>query len=75
MSDYFTDKEAFIIAKSYGFNPTRKVGRYRSDNVDAGKYEPDHRLGEPLRSMVQASWLDKTNIIIQYAPADLIEPP
>jgi len=63
--------EAHTLANVYGFNPPRKErgGRLRYQNT--GKFEPDRRLGEETRSMILASYLDKTNILVQYRPADL----
>lgn len=63
--------EAYTLANVYGFNPPRKErgGRLRYQNT--GKFEPDRNLGEETRSMILASYLDKTNILIQYNPADL----
>ena len=65
------DKEAYCLANTYGFNPPRKVGPARLRIQDTGKYEPDHLYNGVTRTMVLASWLDKTNILIKYTPADL----
>jgi hypothetical protein len=68
------DNEAYILAKQYNLSPPRKVYPERTRRLDHGKYEAD---GTPLaetRSMVLANWFDKTNIIIQYKPAELPTP-
>jgi len=69
---YETDKSAFILANTYGFNPPRKVGPARLRIQNTGKYEPDHKMPTEIRTMVLASWVDKTNILIKYDPTALI---
>jgi hypothetical protein len=71
---YRNDREAFILANTYGFNPPRKIGPARLRIQNSGKYEPDHNEGADTRTIVLASWVDKTNILIQYAPEELIPP-
>lgn len=63
--------EAYILANTYGFNPPRKRGPARLRIVDTGKFEPDHNYAGETRTMVLASWVDKTNILIKYVPAEL----
>ena len=65
------DKEAFCLANTYNFTPPRKVGPARLRITDPGKFEPDHDEEAETRCMVFAHWLDKTNVIIQYVPAEL----
>jgi hypothetical protein len=69
---YKNDTEAFILANTYGFNPPRKRNPARLRIVDTGKYEPDHNAFAETRTIVLASWVDKTNILIQYTPAELV---
>jgi hypothetical protein len=66
-----TEREAFILAFTYGFNPPRASGPARLRGQNLGKYEPDHNPYASTRSMVLASFVDKTNVIIQYKPAEL----
>lgn len=63
--------EAFILANKYGLNPPRlaRGGRHRTQNT--GKFEPDHAHGAATRTIVLASYIDKTNILIKYEPANL----
>jgi len=68
---YVNDHEAYTLANTYGLNPPRKVGPARLRRTDAGKFEPDHNETAETRCMVLAHWLDKTNIIVQYKPAEL----
>jgi hypothetical protein len=65
------DQEAFVLANTYGFNPPRKVNPARLRIVDTGKYEPDHDYTAVTRCMVLASFVDKTNILVKYTPAEL----
>jgi len=65
------DQEAFCLANTYGLNPPRKRGPARLRLQDTGKYEPDHLYAGETRTMVLASFVDKTNILIKYAPAEL----
>lgn len=69
---YINDREAYCLANTYGFNPPRKKNPARLRIQDTGKYEPDHTPAATTRCMVLASFIDKTNILIKYAPADLI---
>ena len=57
----YTAFEAFVLAKYYGLAP-----------LSEGKYEPDRRQGEELRSMILANWKDATNVLIQYRPDELV---
>jgi len=47
---------------------------YALNNLPDGKYEPDHRTGESLRTLLLANWRDKTNILVQYHPDELSPP-
>lgn len=67
------DREAFCLATTYGFNPPHKKNPARLRIVDTGKYEPDHNLFAATRTMVLASYIDETNILIKYTPEDLVE--
>lgn len=71
MIDYIDDKEAFILANTYNMSPPRKVGPARLRIQDAGKYEPDCKGNAETRTMTLAHWMDKTNILVQYNPAEL----
>ena len=68
---YINDQEAFTLANTYAFNPPKKIGPARLRITDSGKFEPDHREYQATRSMVLASFVDATNIIIQYHPDEL----
>lgn len=68
---YVDHVEAFTLANTYGFSLPRSVSPARTRSQAAGKFEPDRREGESVRSMKIAHWFDKTNIIIQYHPAEL----
>lgn len=65
------DTEAFVLANLYGFNPPRKIGPARNRTQNTGKFEPDHLEGEETRTMVLASFVDATNILIKYHPDEL----
>jgi len=65
------DVQAFCLANTYGFNPPRKVNPARNRTVNTGKYEPDRNDEAASRTMVLASFVDKTNILIKYTPAEL----
>lgn len=67
--------EAYILANVYGFNPPRRVNPARNRTVNTGKFEPDRNDTAASRTMVLAHWIDKTNILIKYTPADLILAP
>jgi hypothetical protein len=69
---YVNDREAYILANTYGLNPPKKAGPARLRLQNTGKFEPDRRPYQPTRSMVLASWVDTTNIIVQYHPTELI---
>jgi hypothetical protein len=66
------DIEAFCLANTYGFNPPRKTNPARLRIQNTGKYEPDHVPEASTRTMVLAHWIDKTNILIKYNPAELV---
>ncbi len=66
------DFEANILAIVYGFNPPRIIAPIHARLLDHGKYEPDHNEAAETRCMVLAHWKDKTNIIIQYTPDELV---
>lgn len=68
---FTNDKEAFCLANTYGFNPPRKTNPARLRLQNTGKYEPDRNIGAVTRTIVLASFIDKTNILIKYTPADL----
>jgi len=70
---YKNDKEAFILANTYGLCPPRAVYPARSRRINTGKYEPDHNEAAATRCMTLAHWFDKTNILIQYKPDELID--
>jgi hypothetical protein len=66
------DTEAFILANTYGFNPPRKTNPARLRIQNTGKYEPDKNEFAETRTITLASFIDKTNILIKYRPAELI---
>jgi hypothetical protein len=66
------NEQAFCLANTYGFCPPRKIGPARLRIQDTGKYEPDHFPTATTRTMVLASWVDKTNILVKYTPAELL---
>lgn len=68
---YVDHVEAFILANLYGLSPPRAVGPAKSRPQASGKFEPDRREGESVRSMKVAHWFDSTNVIVQYRPAEL----
>lgn len=68
---YKNDKEAFCLANTYGLHPPVRISPSRIKRTDTGKFEPDHNVGAETRTMVLAHWLDKTNLLIQYKPAEL----
>ena len=68
---FSNDQQAFCLANTYGFSPPRATNPRHKRLQDSGKYEPDHNLTPALRCMVLAHWQDKTNMIIQYVPAEL----
>ena len=65
------DREAFCLANTYNLSPPRKKNPARLRLVDPGKYEPDHTPTAASRCMVLASYIDKTNVIVQYTVEDL----
>lgn len=68
---FIEDTHAYILAVRYGLTPPRKIGPAQQRIIDEGKFEPDDRAGDPERTIVLAHWLDKTNMLIKYKPADL----
>lgn len=64
--------EAYILANTYGFLPPHSVGPAKRRPVNTGKFEPDHNVGAETRCMVLAHFSGKSNIIIQYEPANLV---
>lgn len=66
-----TAQEAFTLAMTYGLNPTRLARGGRMRTQDSGKFEPDRKFGEETRTITLASYIDKTNVLIKYRPADL----
>lgn len=66
------DSEAFCLANTYGFNPPKKTNPAKLRIANTGKYEPDHNPGATTRTIVLASFIDKTNILIKYTPTELI---
>jgi len=68
---YTNDKEAFTLARTYNLLPPRQTGPARIHRIDTGKYEPDLDEESPTRCMVLAHWIDHTNILVQYHPAEL----
>jgi len=71
MMEYQNDIEALCLASTYNLSPPRKVGPARLRQTDPGKYEPDRNIYPATRCMVLAHWLDKTNAIVQYNPAEI----
>jgi hypothetical protein len=71
ITNWQNDKEAFCLANTYALNPPRKAGPARLRIVNTGKYEPDHNQFAGTRWMILASYLDKTNLLIKYNPAEL----
>jgi len=65
------DREAFCLANTYGFCPPQAVYPARTRRTDPGKYEPDHFPEAETRCMVLAHYAGKTNVLIQYKPAEL----
>jgi hypothetical protein len=39
--------------------------------IDTGKFEPDHYPGAESRIITLCSYIDKTNVLIKYSPAEL----
>ncbi|MBA7482933.1 hypothetical protein ES707_18437 [subsurface metagenome] len=68
---YINDKEAFCLANTYNLSPPRAVYPARTRRTNTGKYEPDLDEAAETRCMVLAHFADKTNIIVQYVPAEL----
>ena len=68
------NEEAEILAKEYNLLPDAAVYPARQRRVNTGKYEPDHNFSAASRCMVLAHFVGKSNIIVQYTPADLIPP-
>lgn len=69
---FANDREAFILANTYGFLPPSLANKARERKQYTGKYEPDHNEGAASRCITLASYKDKSNLLIKYAPADLI---
>ena len=69
---YLNDKDAYILANTYGFNPPKKIGPARLRIQNTGKYEPDATALAETRTILLASFVDATNILIRYKPAELI---
>jgi len=65
------DNQAYTMAITYGLLPPKKIHRKGSSQMDHGKYEPDRLLAAESRTMVLASFFDKTNILVRYTPEDL----
>ena len=61
---YQNDREAYILAQAYAFCP-----------FDGAKYEPDDWPGAETRWMILAHPPFAINILPQYHPDELIEPP
>lgn len=70
---WLNDKEAFVIANTYGFCPPRVAVPDHTKALDRGKYEPDHNEGAETRWMQLAQPIDHTKILILYEP-DNLEP-
>lgn len=69
--EYQNNSQAFVLAETYNLVPPRQIAPARKHILDPGKYEPDNKEGETTRCMTLAHWIDSTNILIQYRPADL----
>ena len=72
---YANDREAFILANTYGLLPPAARSPSRARIADSGKYEPDRNEGATSRTIVIAHWFGKSNLLIKYNPAELIPPP
>lgn len=71
---YANDSQSFALANTYNFSPPRATNPRRLRLQNSGKYEPDHTETAATRCMTLAHWVDKTNIIFQYTPAELPNP-
>lgn len=72
MQSWTNEKQNYCLAVTYGLNPPRKSNPAYKREVNTGKFEPDHNLLAAQRCMVLASFLDKTNCLVLYKPADLV---
>lgn len=72
MAGFLSYSEAYTIAVTYGFCPPRKVGPARLRIQNTGKFEPDADESAATRVLLVANWTDKTNMLIQYTPAELV---
>ena len=68
---FINDREVFCLANTYGLCPPLKIGPASQRIQEAGKYEPDHNQTALSRTVVLASWVDHTNVLVRYTPADL----
>jgi len=68
-----TNTQAYILARLYNFLPAQKRDGKASITVDQGKYEPDGQPAAETRTMVLASYIGRSNLLIKYRPADLEE--
>jgi hypothetical protein len=71
---YCDNYEAYVLAKVYGLLPPQPCYRARWRNTNTGKFEADKKAGESSRCMLLASYVDKTNVLIKYNPAELENP-
>jgi hypothetical protein len=71
---YRNDREAYILANVYGLLPPQLGNCVRARNVYSGKYEPDHNEGAETRTITLASYKDGSNLLVKYAPEELIPP-
>ena len=63
--------QAYTLAKTYNILPDqKKAGRGRK-GVDVGKYEPDLNPEAASRTIVIASYIGKSNLLVRYSPAEL----
>ena len=63
--------QAVKLAKTYNFLPDQARAGRGGRAVDAGKYEPDLNPEAASRTMVIASYIGRSNLLIRYNPAEL----
>lgn len=68
---YTNDREAFILANTYGFCPPRVPIPDGTEDLDHGKFEPDNFPEAAERWMLLAQPIDHTAILLLYEPDNL----
>lgn len=68
---YINDSQAGCLANTYGLCPPCMINHSHNRTPENGKYEPDHYPFADERTMVLASFVGKTNVLVQYNPDDL----